>query len=880
MKKLLLFIFYSFLISTAFARHITGGEIIYDHLNSTASSKNYRVTLRLFRDAQNCTPAQQCADMPVSVVIGIYDLDNGALVRYVTVSRTEYITNLPVVSVPSCIENQPVFQYEAALFPFEIDLPNNNQGYMISYQTCCRVNGIANGGSNQGATYSTEIPGSNQLLNAMVDNSARFETGISVICFNQTFQLNFSATDPDADELVYSFANAFNGGSATGAAYNTPQNGPYSSIGYVGGFSGDQPLGPLATINPSTGIISGTAPGAGKYVVSVVVQSFRSGALINEHRKDFIVTVAPCNAVSAELKPTYTFCDFGVNNALTYSFQNESNSPLNLTFDWDFGDPASGASNLSTNEFPSHTFSAPGDYVLTLVVNKGQACERTATAIVKVYPGFFPTFPPVDTSCKNTPVNFTSAGTLNHGVFNYWKWDFGVTTLTNDTSRLQNTTYTYAASGSYNASVIVKSSRGCVDTLYNTVIITDSANLRISRDTLICAIDTLRLTSNQTTGTITWSPNTAIDNVNSFNPLVSPDVTTTYTATFVSTTGCTATKKVTVNVVNEVSLLAINDTTICRTDTARLNLNTDALYFIWTAPGNPPGVILNPTIKSPLVVPTNPVTIFNVRASISNKCFKDKSIEVRTVPYPSVNITGDTLICYGDNANLLATGGSSYTWSPISFLNNANIPNPTSVFPTRTTTYTVRVTDTFGCPKPVFKTFKVNVARIIADAGPQDTSIVLEQPLQLTATGSTNFLWTPSTSLTNANIFNPIATPSNTIKYTVEVSNSIGCKDTDTILVKVFFLPPDIYVPSAFSPDNNGSNETFKPIPLGIKQLDNFSVYTRWGERVFTTSKIGLGWDGTFKGAKQNPGTYLWQATAVDYKNKKVFRKGTVILIR
>jgi gliding motility-associated-like protein len=877
MKKLLLYITFYFTTLTTFAAHITGGEVNYKYLGDgiIPNSKRYQVTLKIFRD-NLCTG---CAAMPTSVTIGVFNNDTEvAEFPNMTLGLSRTLP-LSIISIPTCLDNPPLINYSVGEYVTEIELANNNLGYSVTYQTCCRIDNIANSGNGVGSTFVGTIPGLSTLF-SINDNSAVFQTGISIICHNQQFNLDFSATDADGDQLVYSLVNAYSGGLASNSSFATPAPPPYGSVPYNAGYSGAQCLGSLAIINPATGIISGTAPPSGKYIVCVAVKSYRNGIYISETRKDFIVTVAPCNSVTAELNPSYTFCNFDANNAMTYSFANQANSPLNLTYNWTFGDPATGANNSSNLEFPNHTYSAPGDYTLTLVVNQGTTCERTATSIVHVYPGFYPTFLPIDTTCKNTPINFVSGGTLNNGVFNYWKWDFGVTSLSNDTSRLQSTTYTYATAGNYNVSLIVKSSKGCVDTLERPIVITDSAYLVIPKDTLICEIDTLQFNTNVNTGTIIWSPNYMISNVNSFNPLVSPDVTTTYTASYISPSGCTATKSVTVKVVNEVTLLALNDTTICRTDTTQLNLNTDALYYSWT----PTNLIVNPTVKNPRVFPTAQFTTFHVKASISNKCFKEKDIVVKTVPYPVVNITGDNIICNGNNASMNATGGSTYLWTPSTFLNNVNIANPAIIKPAYSITYKVQVTDTFGCPKPVFKTFSVEVVKIIANAGPADTSIVLEQPLQLNGTSSvTNnvtYLWSPNTWLTATNISNPTANPTDNIKYYFTVTNSIGCKGIDSINVKVYTLPPDIYIPSAFSPDGDGKNDVIRPIALGIKKLENFSVYNRLGELLFTTSSINKGWDGTYKGQKQDPTTYVWQATAIDYKGKTIFRKGTVILIR
>ncbi len=871
MKRFVLIFLLLSCLHVANAKHITGGEIIYDYksIGNAPNSIIYTVTLRLFRDNSDPTGAA----MPPSVSLGIFNNDNNMLVNgYQNISLNQ---NNPVgvVASPPCLTNAPMFDYSIGTYIFDIELPINSKGYTITYQTCCRVAGISNigGAPSVGATYVGTVPGAATLPSNQINSSPRFQTGISIICKNKQFILDFSSIDPDGDSLVYDFIDAYNGGEATNAGYSTPEPPPYGPVPYSSPYSGFQPLDVNATINPQTGIISGIAPDAGKYIVSVIVYEYRNGLLIENHRKDFIVTVAPCDFASSDLKTSYTNCD-----NFDFVFNNESTSALNLTFDWDFGEPASGTNNTSTLENPPHTYLAAGTYTLTLIVNKGTPCADTATSQVRVYPGFNPAFAPIPNMCKNTPVQFTDATTATYGPAVFWRWDFGVQNLSNDTSRLQNPTYTYTAAGTYNAEFIVETSRGCRDTLYPVVTIVDKPEFFVTNDTLICTIDTLQLKSNVTMGTVTWSPNYNINSTSSYNPLVSPDVSTTYIAMYSDNFGCSAIDSVKVNVVNEVTLLKGNDTTICRTDTARLTLNTDAIYFNWT----PSAQIIDPTIKNPLVYPTDSINTFYVKASISNKCFKTDTVMVKTVPYPAVSIIGDNPICFGKSSQLLASGGSIYTWTPATYLTSTTIPNPKVVFPRQSISYTVMVRDTFGCPKPVTKVFALNVIKIIADAGPSDTSVVLDQPLQLTATGSTNYLWTPDRWLSNAQIFNPIALPKSDITYTVQVSNSIGCVATDTIKVKVFFLPPDLYVPSAFTPNKNGTNDVFRPIALGIKKLEKFSVYNRWGELVFTTNIIDSGWDGNFKGEPQPTGTFVWQATAIDYKNNKIFRKGNVILIR
>jgi gliding motility-associated-like protein len=884
MKRTLLSILFLFTLLPAFAKHITGGEITYEYIGPgiTPGTRTYTVTLILFRDALNCNSALGCADLPGAVSIGIYNNDNGSVIDFLSVPISSVTDPLPIISRPSCLSNEPPLHYQAGYYTATIVVSDNNAGYTATYQVCCRVDGIANTINNTGATYTTEIPGLNTLTGGITDNSAHFQTGISIICYNKPFKLDFSATDPDAaDVLVYSFGDAYDGGAASSGnpVTSTPAGPPYNPIIYTGGYSGNDPFGTAATIDPNTGIISGTAPASGKYVVCVVVKSYRGGVYISEHRKDFLITVADCDFPDADLNPgVFTSCD-----GFTKTFQNLEPvpNPLNLTYDWDFGDPASGANNTFSGPVAPHTYTTSGDFPLTLIVNKNTPCADTAYATVKVYPGFFPAFAPIPPTCKDVPVQFTDATTATFGAPSIWSWNFGDPSTLADTSHIRNPTYVYHTSGTYTGTFIVETSVGCKDTLFPEIVIVDKPDFHLPNDTLICIVDTVQLvaTTTSTTGTVTWSPNYMISDIHSLTPLVSPDVTTTYTAFFAEPSGCNDTKTVTVNVTSGVSFTVGIDTTICRTDSVILRIPTsNALYYNWTA--TPATTISDPSVRNPSATPSAPLTIFHVRASISAKCFAENEIKVKTVPYPAAAITGRDPICFGTNDTLHASGGSSYIWSPPTYLNNANIADPIVIQPKISTIYTVTVTDILGCPKPVTKDFTVHVVKVIANAGPQDTSIVLGQPLLLSATGGTRYEWTPNTWLSDPNISNPVSNPLNNITYAVKVSNSIGCFANDTINVKVYFVPPDVYVPSAFTPAGDGLNDLFRPIALGIKSLENFRVYNRWGELLYSTKQIGEGWNGKYKGQGQNAGTYVWEVEATDYAGRKIRRKGSVILIK
>ena len=882
MKKNITILLILWLITAidAFASHIFGGEMIYQYLGpgSLSNTKKYRITLKLYRDNTGGGAA-----MPTNVYIGVFDY--GTKLHYPT-TQTYYdvprtmITPVPI-NVSPCITGNIVGDYSIGEYSFTVDLPNNSEGYICAYETCCRIAGLQNtnpagGAAGPGSTYVCKIPGTNTLPANEHNSSPQFVTSLDIVCKDNPFTWNFSATDPDGDSLAYFFTAAYNrtiANDAGNVAPAPPASFPppdYPLVVYANGYTSTQPLGSAVTINPIAGIITGIAPTLGNYVTAVIIKEYRNGVLIGEHRKDFILRVQDCDIPQATLSPRGTTCD-----GFTLNFQNETPSPLINSYFWDFGVPLV-TDDTSTAANPTFTYPYAGDFMLTLITNKNQQCSDTAQTLIRVYPGFFPGFV-YNGSCFTNPYQFTDTTKTTYGAVSAWSWNFGDLSTLADTSHIFNPQWTYPSPSTKTVTLIVANSKGCVDTLVKTVDIIDKPTIAVAfNDTLICIPDAVQLNATGT-GSFSWTPLVNIVGANTATPTVNPTADTWYYVKLTDN-GCENNDSVHVRVVSGVTLRAGADTTICLTDNAQLSATGNALSYQWT----PAATLNNPNIANPMATPVSALTTYTVTGFIGS-CSTTDDVIVATVPYPVAIAGPDQTICYNTSAQLNAVhDGSSFFWTPTNYLDNPNILNPVAT-PPRTTTYVLSSFDTKGCPKPGRDTIVVRVnPKVIAYAG-KDTVVVVGQPLQLQASGGSSYVWSPTTGLNNPNISNPVGTYTNnmdSIQYKVVVADDIGCADSAFVKVVVYKVLPTVFVPTAFTPNNDGLNDVVAPIMVGIQKLNYFSIYNRWGELVFTTTQNKKGWDGTIGGRLQNTGVFVWMVSAEDYSGQKIFLKGTVTLIR
>ena len=698
-KRLYLAALVLFISTTAFANHITGGTIYYTLTGQSGNNYTYHVVLNLYRD---CFAPQGAANLDPYASISIFNNATLASAWASSVKRTDSV-HMSLSNPNPCINNPPPVCYDVGYYEFDVTLPGTTQGYTITYQRCCRISGINNllNSNSVGATYTAQIPGTSLRPDGPKNSSAHFSgSDLVIVCANNSFNYDFGAKDDDGDSLAYSFCNAYTGGTPTSPAPDPPATPPYTTVPYSASYNASQPLGSRVTVDPRTGMVSGIAPGVGIYVVTVCVTEYRGGVAIATQRKDLQIKVGDCTLTTPALDPQYITCD-GYN----LTFSNHNNNSLVHTWEWSFGD-----GSQSTETTPTHTYGDTGIYTVKLVVNKGEPCSDEATALAKVYPGFFPAFT-FSGICVNKPTQFTDASTTAYGVINSWNWNFGDPASTTDVSSLQNPAYTYPQTGKKTVAFTVTSNKGCIDTIYKDVTIIDKPVLSVQpKDTLICKGDNVQLNATGS-GVFSWAPSTNITNGNTATPTVNPPSTTSYVVTL-NDNGCVNTDSARVRVVDFVSLTAMPDTVICAGDTMRLYATTDGLRYSWS----PAAGLNDPNLLQPTAVPTAN-TVYRITATIGH-CSASDDVAVKLVPYPGVNAGRDTMICYDTKTQLHGTMvGSTFTWSPTASLDNPNSLNPIAS-PKSTTAYVLTVTDNLGCPKPSRDTVTVTVLpKINANAG-------------------------------------------------------------------------------------------------------------------------------------------------------------------
>jgi len=254
-----------------------------------------------------------------------------------------------------------------------------------------------------------------------------------------------------------------------------------------------------------------------------------------------------------------------------------------------------------------------------------------------------------------------------------------------------------------------------------------------------------------------------------------------------------------------------------------------------------------------------------------------------------VNIASSaTATCSGNLVTFMATpfnGGSNpaYQWQ----VNGINVGSNSNEYASESfkngDVVNCVMSSSVACATPVSSLSPVTLT---VAPSPQifmasDTIIAGGNSIQLdpSITGTiATYQWSPPDGLDDPNIPDPIAHPSRTTTYELDVVADNGCPGKGKITVALFY---GLQMPNAFTPNGDGKNDVFRIPPSVPLKVRRFAIFNRWGEKVFETSNPANGWDGTLNNQPQPSSTYVWMIEFYDVLTRNyTTQSGTVTLIR
>jgi len=380
---------------------------------------------------------------------------------------------------------------------------------------------------------------------------------------------------------------------------------------------------------------------------------------------------------------------------------------------------------------------------------------------------------PATTICVGSHVTLTSAG---GGTYS-WSPSTGLSNASVANPVANPTTST-------NYTVLVTSTAGCTNTGTVSITVNPQPVINAGNNNTICVGSNTTIGGNPTGppgSTYNWIPSAGLNNTTFANPTASPTITTTYTVVVTGVTACADTGVVTVTVNPNPIANAGPDVTVCPGVNTTLHGSGGGTYN-WS----PSGSLSNPNISNPVASPTSSTT-YTLVVTL-NSCTNTDLVTMTTLPFPAVSAGADASICIGNSTTFNATGTGNFSWSPSTGLSCTTCTNPTAN-PTATTNYTVTITDANSCTNSdIVQAFVIPLP--LANAGPRPGWVCPGYNITLNAFNGATYTWSPSSSLNNPNISNPVSTPTINTTYTVNITDASGCKNSDTLTIFLNHVVP------------------------------------------------------------------------------------------
>lgn len=566
-----------------------------------------------------------------------------------------------------------------------------------------------------------------------------------------------------------------------------------------------------------------TALSAGQYTSTVTDQ--------NNCQLNLVTVVAAINPSVILTASDASVCS-GASSTLTASGS--------LSYTWN------PASSLSSANGSVVTSSPLASTVYSVTGSSQFGCTVTNTISVSLLPDPTPT---LTINSSNLCVGTTA--TLNAAGATGFTWS-PAPGLSN--AFISNPTLTISSPVIY--TLTASNALGCTGTSTLSLVPLALPVVTVSNNTAVCIGETTTLTAGGA-NTYSWS------NGSLLNPIqVTPATSTLFVVTGTATNGCVNTATVSVTV-NPLPLVGISSQSyVCQGATAVLTA-TGATTYTWNTGVTGAALSVTPSANSS----------YSVTGTDANGCKNTSEFNLVIYMTPVFTVTGKREACRNEKITLTASGASNYTWS-------TGDQTPSVTYGFISNTIITVSSGTADCAPGTFSlSITVNQSPSITVTA-TSAAIYAGQSTQLTAISTaTDYSWKPSDGLSCTNCASPIAKPTVSTTYTVEVNNPKGCKGSATQFIQVDAGCGALFAPTAFSPNNDGSNDTWCIYGNCIETL-TCEIFNRWGQKVFTMSSKDQCWDGNVNGVQQNSGAFIYQVQATLTNGETKSLKGNFTLIR
>ena len=558
------------------------------------------------------------------------------------------------------------------------------------------------------------------------------------------------------------------------------------------------------------------------------------------------------------ISPNFTNNFLCFNKPVSFNNTSTINNGSIVNYNWDYGD---GKTDINIQQ-PTHTFTAFGNYTIQLMVTSDIGCKDTLKKTIAMDTVQHVDFSTAElVSCQRKEVDFLNL--TKGGVNNQYIW-----TLDNLSISTVNASHTFLGNGNYQVKLMA-TNRCYADSITKTIQIRPRPNVYLGRDTVLCKNQKTMFTVNPSAyDSIRW-----ITNATTATQFADGSITPFKIKVYLD--GCMAEDTVNVNA-PKFTVDFTNDF-VCYKKPIIFNNNSSVTYgnivnYLWDF-GD--GQTLN-GVKNPQHLYTNfgSKTVQLIALGSAGGCMDtlkknigmDDSILFKVNPVPAEVCFGKT-VAYTNNS----TNGKNvtYTWS----LNINNIQTGNTATYTHTTVgaNNIMLQSNDRCGKDSIR-YAFTVLPLPKISLGADSVIMCPGEIKMIGIHQTadSIIWSTGDRNKDSIAINGLISP-----IRVQVYNK-GCLATDSVMVSTNC---DVFIPTAFSPNNDGHNDWFNIMKNSVKSY-TLKVYNRWGELVFQTDDLNNSWDGTYKGVPCPSDSYTYIATGIRYNNESFYLKGTVTLLR